>query len=67
MIAKSDQVTIRLDADVLELADEVAALSAKLADIDQPSRSSIMRTALRRGLEAMRDDLKAKLVPKTRR
>jgi hypothetical protein len=67
MIAKSDQVTIRLDADLLELADEVASMTAKLADIDLPSRSSIMRKALQRGLEAMRDDLKAKLAPKAKR
>ena len=67
MIAKSDQVTIRLDAEVLELADEVISMTAKLADIDPPSRSSIMRKALQRGLESMRDDLKAKLAPKTKR
>lgn len=60
MVNKSEQVVIRLEPELMELADEVTAMASKAAGADMP-RASVLRTALRRGLELMRDELKARL------
>jgi hypothetical protein len=60
-MVRRPQIAIRLDADLLDLADEVATLAAKASALDEPSRAAVLRTALRRGLEEMRAELKARL------
>jgi predicted transcriptional regulator len=60
MVGKSEQVTIRLDPELLALANEVADLVAKVAGLDEAARASIIRTAMRKGLEQMREELRVK-------
>jgi hypothetical protein len=60
MVGKTEQVTIRLDPELLELADEVVMLASKAAGAEI-LRAAVLRTALRRGLELMRDELRAKV------
>jgi len=59
VVKKSEQLVIRLEAELLELADAVTALASKAAGAEM-ARASVLRTALRRGLELMRDELKPK-------
>lgn len=59
MVQKTEQLVIRLEADLLQLADDVTALASKAAGADM-ARASVLRTALRRGLEQMRDELKTR-------
>jgi hypothetical protein len=59
MMKKSEQLVIRLEPELMELADEVTASASKAAGAEMP-RASVLRTALRRGLELMRDELRAK-------
>jgi hypothetical protein len=61
VVGKTAQVVVRLEPELLALADEVAELAAKVAELDEPSRASVLRTAIRRGLDDMRTELKAKL------
>ena len=60
MVNKSEQLVIRLEPELMALADEVTSLASKAAGADMP-RASVLRTALRRGLELMRDELKTRL------
>lgn len=60
-MVRRPQIAIRLDDDLLVLANEVAGLAAKASGLDEPDRASVLRTAIRRGLEEMRDELKAKV------
>ena len=59
MVPKSEQLMIRMEAELMELADEVTAMASKAAGAEMP-RASVLRTALRRGLEMMRDELRAR-------
>lgn len=67
MVGKSSQIVLRLEPELLDLADEVTALVAKASGLDEAQRAMVVRTAMRRGLEQMRDELKAKLAPKAKR
>jgi hypothetical protein len=67
MVGKSSQIVLRLEPELLALADEVTALVAKASGLDEAQRAMVVRTAMRRGLELMRDELKAKLAPKAKR
>ena len=59
MVPKTDQIMIRMEPELMELADEVTAMASKAAGAEIP-RASVVRTALRRGLEMMRDELRAR-------
>jgi hypothetical protein len=61
MVPKTAQVAFRLEPELVALADEVADLAARVSALDEPSRAAVLRTALRRGLEEMKTELKAKL------
>ena len=60
MASKTEQVSVRMEPDTLTLAEEVTAMLGTVGGLDSPSRALVLRTALRRGLELMRDELKAK-------
>lgn len=66
IMVRRPQIAIRIDDDLLDLAAEVAALAAKASGLDEPDRAGVLRTAIRRGLEEMRDELKAKRGPRKR-
>lgn len=59
MVNKSEQVVLRLEPQLMELADAVTDLASRTAGAEL-TRASVIRTALRRGLELMRDELKAR-------
>jgi hypothetical protein len=59
MVGKSEQLVIRLEPELLKLADDVTSMASKAAGAEMP-RASVLRTALRRGLETMRDELRAR-------
>lgn len=55
-----------MEPDTLKLAEEVTALLGSVGGLDSPPRALVLRTALRRGLELMRDELKACAKVKTK-
>lgn len=65
MVNKSEQIVLRLEPDLMELADAVTELASKAAGAEL-TRASVLRTAMRRGLELMRDELKARAPKRTR-
>jgi hypothetical protein len=67
MVGKSSQIVLRLEPELMALADEVTALVAKASGLDEAQRAMVVRTAMRRGLEQMRDELKAKVATKAKR
>ena len=58
-MVKSEQLVIRLEPELVQLADDVTALASKAAGAEM-ARASVLRTAMRRGLELMRDELKGR-------
>lgn len=55
---KSAQLALRVEPDIVKLADEVADLiAATSVTRTRPAQAEVLRAALRRGLEAMRDEI----------
>jgi hypothetical protein len=53
-------VTLRVDQAKLELADELVESLGEMVPGLKPSRGDVLRAALTRGLDAMREDMRAK-------
>jgi hypothetical protein len=68
MVGKSEQVSIRLEPEHLQLAEEIAQrLGESVLAGSPPARAAVLRMALVRGLEVLRAELAASSSSKVRK